>query len=360
MPTAKRRHHLSVIQRLLNEPHRFDLIQAQHIIDLWLRRNGQPNDATLPYMVRFQNSISMNFAPSQIEALAPIAHAPIGSDQALQKAYENGQLRHISITPAHKGFFGANGVMAYCFTDHLARHYHVRKYDGSRAFFDIFFNRLMVLDYQAWSKYRIHYRLDANGRDALLPMQLALAGLQTRPTPAALADTTDGSAVDNEVGAYYAAMLRHRPVSSRIVAGVLSEYFDVPVRLEQFVETWDILADNEVCKLGVQNTGLGKGAVVGVRCRERHSRVRIRIGPLARIDFDRFLPDANAHRALKRVLALFSLPAVDFDLRLILRAADVQPVRLKAPCDARLGMGVFLVTKHATADREDSLFALRC
>ncbi|MES2297039.1 MAG: type VI secretion system baseplate subunit TssG [Pseudomonadota bacterium] len=356
MPTTQRRHHLSVIQRLLDEPYRYDFVQSLRVIEHWLHQNGVAHETALQSTLRFRNSMSMRFAPSQIEALLPVAQNTIHSDHGLQAALASGDLRHIRVTPAHMGFFGAHGVMPYCFTEHLVRLKQVRKFDGSGAFFDIFLNRLMLLHYQAWSKYRIHHRLDAQGKDALLPMQLALAGTVKRNKQEA-ANATDDE-VEEEVAAHYAAVLRHRPVSARLLAGVLSEYFGVPFTMEQFVQAWDVLGDSELSKLGVQNVTLGKGAILGKRSRERHSRVRVCIGPLARADFDRFLPGASGNRALRSLLAHFALPLLDFELRLILRAADVKPIVLNADGAARLGMGIFLVTQAETRDRPEPRFPL--
>ena len=46
MPTTKRRRHTSVIERLLAQPYRFELIQTMRMLDLWLRRNGVAHDET--------------------------------------------------------------------------------------------------------------------------------------------------------------------------------------------------------------------------------------------------------------------------------------------------------------------------
>ncbi|SFM18675.1 type VI secretion system baseplate subunit TssG [Rugamonas rubra] len=360
MQSPQRRQHHSVIQRLLDQPHRFDLIQSLRMLDLWLRRNGIAHEAALPRHVRFRNSVSMNFPASQIESLSAVGEIDIDTDQDLQSALAGGQLYQLSITPAYLGFFGVNGVMPNHYTDGIASQILIKKFEGARAFFDIFSNRLLNLHYQAWAKYRIHYRLDAQGRDVLLPMQLALAGVR-RPSklPAAEEEAArDDSIIEDEFIAHYAAVLRHRPVSPRVIAGVLSEYFALPIQVEQFVGCWDNLADKDIFKLGVQNHVLGEGVILGTRRWDRQFRVRLRVGPLSRADFDRFLPGGENRRTVEKLLALFPLPSVEFDMCLVLRAADVLPVALGDQCNSRLGLGAFLVTQPSTKDRDDIVFKL--
>lgn len=315
--------------------------------------------------------------------------APIATDLALRDALAAGKFQHIRITPAYMGFLGVNGVLPNRYTEDVAAQMQERKTHGGRAFFDIFSNRIMALHYQAWAKYRVRQRADAGATDPLLPMQLALAGVRARGAPAprgavisaegiatASASTSAGSAsastsastaasdiaddaLCDEVPAYYAAMLRHRPMSACALAGVLTDYFDLPFEVVQFVGKWENLEQSELCLLGKQNCLLGQGIILGPRSWERSSCVELRIGPLSREQFDDFFPGAPGIRALKALMLLVSAPAIDFDVRLVLRAADVKPIVLGDPINSRLGWGSFLVSEPSKIDRDDTVFPLR-
>jgi type VI secretion system protein ImpH len=355
MPTTQRRRHTSVVQRLLAQPHRFELIQTMRMLDLWLRRNGGVQGETLTRHVRFQNSISMRFPASQIEALSVHADTdlPVNSDQALQAALAARRLKYIRITPAYFGFLGASGVMPYRYTEDIAAQIQTKKYEGSRAFFDIFSNRIMALHYQAWAKYRVRQRADASDSDVLLPIQLAIGGL--RPGSAAAIGDSD---VSDEVPAYYAAMLRQRPASAQVIAAVLTEYFAMPVEVIQFIGKWDAPEQTSLCLVGKQNATLGMGAMLGARCWERQSRVELRIGPLSMTQYEQFLPGTSGYKALVKLISLFSLPTLEFQMRLVLRADEVKPVALGAPASARLGMGAFLVTTPQRVECDDLVYEL--
>ncbi|MDQ2822503.1 MAG: type VI secretion system baseplate subunit TssG [Pseudomonadota bacterium] len=342
MRTPKRHRQSSVIDRLLDAPWRFDLVQALRLIDAWLRRNGLTHDDDMLRHVRFKNSLSMNFPASQVEALTVEGAVPITSGSALQLAFDSGDLKTITFTPAFLGFFGVNGAMPNFYTDDIADQIHTTRFEGTRAFFDIFTNRTMALYFQAACKHRVQHRFDEHGAAAILPMQLALAG--QRPTPDRVGICHDA------VRAHYAALLRHRPVSGDMIEAMLVEYFALPIRLEPFVAGHDRLRQHELCLLGVQCATLSEGAVLGERVHEVDTRACLHIGPLALADFNNFLPGAAGAVELTQLLALFATPTVRFQLHLILRAADVKPVSFSWFDGNRLGYDSSLIGSPALAD----------
>lgn len=357
MRATQRCRQSGVIDRLFDAPWRFDLVQAVRLIELWLRRNGALRDGDVLRNVRFQNSLSMHFPASQIEALSVTALGrgaqPITSGKALQAAFETGALKTIVFTPAFLGFFGVSGAMPNFYTDDIVDQIRDDKYEGSRAFFDIFHNRTMTLYCQAACKHRVQHRFDDDDDDgiaAILPMQLALAGKKPRHD--------DDMVLSDAVLAHYAALLRHRPVSASLIEGILTDYFALPFRLEQFVGAYDRLQQDEHCLLGVQSATLSAGAVLGERVHEYHTHARLHVGPLPIDAYERFLPRCAAALALKQLLALFATPTIHFELHLILRAADVVPCQFDAPYGNRLGYDACLLSSAAREDCGELLLDL--
>lgn len=73
-------------------------------------------------------------------------------------------------------------------------------------------------------------------------------------------------------------------------------------------------------------------------------------------DFDDFLPGASGANALKKMVAMFAVPIVKFEVQLVLRAQDVPRLRLGG--GMRLGWDTFLLTKPETIDRDDVKYEL--
>lgn len=364
MPTPKRRPASGLIGQLLDHPYRFNFYQAIRVIDVWLRRAAPEHGKKLDSVLRFKNSVSLSFPPSQIEAISMDADLAANAETTESGALDPGTLRHVRVTPAFMGFLGVNGVLPHDYTATIAAQIDFDKNEGGRAFFDSFSHRSMTLFYRAWAKSRIECRGDADGRGGFLEMQLALAGKLARPAaatarPIALArdvssDTAPGRASDaalpDEVVARFAALIRHRPKSGDMIAAALADYFGVPFRFQPFVGDWTTLGPANLSLLGRQNKRLGYGAMLGPRYWRRDAIARLWVGPLSRADFDRFLASGSTANALKAMLALFAVPTVVFEMRLILRAADIKPVTLAGR--SRLGHGAFLVTTPRTVDHD--------
>lgn len=247
-----------------------------------------------------------------------------------------------------------NGVLPYDYTATIAAQIAFEKNHAGRAFFDNFSHRMMVLFYRAWAACHIESGTDADGRDRFLEAQLALAGRPRRAQPEPASTTT--TVLQAEVLARYAALIRHRPAQGEVIAGVLTDYFGVPFRCQPLVGCWvNVDHDNRIV-LGVQNHVLGFGNMLGPRCWRRDALVRLWVGPLTRADFDRFLAGGSAGTALREMLALFALPAVAFEVRPILRAAEVRTVVFDSR--ARLGHASVLLTAPQTTDHADSRYLI--
>jgi type VI secretion system protein ImpH len=94
--------------------------------------------------------------------------------------------------------------------------------------------------------------------------------------------------------------------------------------------------------------------MAGGRVWQRDLRLRLVIGPLDYASFDAFLPGGLASRALKSMLTMFTGVSLEYEVELVLRAADVREVSLAGERHAgRLGWDTYLVTGPQTQDRND-------
>lgn len=352
MPAPHCREDTSVIQRLLDEPQRFEFFQAVRVALQWLGEHGVAPDAALARHLRFRNSLSLGFPASEVEDLRATSGARLREGPALAAALRAGQPLHIEVTPPFMGFLGAHGALPLAETERVQAWQGARHDEAPRAFLDMLSSRIVALFYEAWGKYRVEQGIGA-GKDSLLPLLLALAG------HGAGLDGDDG--VRDETVALYAGILQQRPLSAVALGRMLGSFFDVPVRLEDAVGHWNPLAPHEQACLGCGNARLGEDTMLGARSWRPDLRARLCIGPLERGQYERFLPHARGAALLRRMLALFAEQTVCYEIVLVLRADQVEPVRL--PRDpggaARLGLDSFLVTSPERLDRTDLRYDIR-
>jgi type VI secretion system protein ImpH len=362
MPTPKRRFAPAVIARLFEDPQRFAYFQAVRLVELWLKRHGPPGARTRPrgalvaQYLRFDNSTSFVFPVHQVEAMAP-APRTLGRDAvALVQAAQDSTLEAIHLTPTFMGLLGGHGALPAHYTERIAAHLAADKDAGPRAFFDTWSNRTLALFYEAWRKYRIELQYEVDGEDGFLPLVLSLAGLGNDGLRQRLVHE-QGGAVRDESLAYFAAALQHRPASAVQIARVLGEYFNQPVRAEQFVGCWYGVPAGQQTTLGGANAVLGAGALAGDRVWQRDLRLRLVIGPLDHAGLQAFLPGGVAARALHSILTMLTGTALEYEVQLVLRAEDVRGTQLAGagPGDGmgRLGWDSYVLSRPSAEARGD-------
>lgn len=346
MRATQRRTGVNVLARLLAAPQAFDFVQALTILLRSLEEEGVPAAQAWRTHLRFENSLRLGFPAGEIEDLRA---APSAEVQA--------QGRGFVITPAFMGLLGAHGALPLHYTERIGQWQAVQRDEAPRAFLDILSGRMLALYYEASRRYRVEHAA-AEASDRFMPCLLALAGAQRQA--GGIGEPQPG--LPEAALAYFAGMLQQRPRSAAVLQALLATYFDVPVALQQTVGHWSRLDAHEQGALGA-GACLGQNTMLGARSWRPDLRARLRIGPLDRTRFERLLPGADMAAALARMLALFGVPGIEFEVELVLRAADIGPCLLDslatAPAAARLGRTSFLVTGPVAGDRADMRYLVR-
>ncbi|MES2296126.1 MAG: type VI secretion system baseplate subunit TssG [Pseudomonadota bacterium] len=349
----------SVIQRLIDEPQRFQFFHAVRTLVIFARKNGIAHDELFARLLRFQNTLRLEFPASQIEALTAHGACEVRTDTMLHIALREHPNSKIKLTSAFAGLLGTSGTLPFHYSETIASRLPRGQAAAIRAFMDLISNRLIGLFYQALGKYRLEHKLDSQGEDGLLPILLALAGMSGAGVPAFFRQH-GRAAISDHVAAYYAALIRTRPVSAHAIERVLSDYFAVPVVVEEFVGSWDDIPENRICVIPGPNARLGYGATLGKRLWRFDRRIRLHIGPLEAANLERLLPHGDGAKAIEAMLALFGVGDMDFEARLILSPACIEPLRLTndAAASRRLGWTSFLTTRPGKAQTPEVRYML--
>lgn len=353
MQAEKRLPVVSVVQKLFEEPQRFQFMQAVRILLRWMGRNGIAYEDALAHVLRFENSLSLQFPASEIESLKadPV---PCETASELLLALQGGNEIRIAFAPSFIGLLGVGGALPLNVTEHIADARYRSGDAAPHAFVNLFTHRFVAQFFQAWGKNRLEYTLDVQGKDGQLPLLMALAGL--RPDRG-----TGQPGVPNDVIAYYAAILGMRPVAASSISRVLTSHFGVPIELEPFIAAWDDIPDCKRSKLGGGVAKLGYGAVLGRRLLRRDICARLNVGPLCAADVEHFLPRRPAATALTQMMASFGLANLRIVVRLQLQPSCIQRLILtsKAGPKRRLGWDAFLPGRNGRVTRNSVEFPLR-
>jgi type VI secretion system protein ImpH len=297
-----------VEEKLRREPFSFDFFQAVRLLEKVLPQRTSVGKFAHPAteVARFAAHPSMAFPASQIQGMEWPADGPV------------------EMTVNFMGLTGPQGVLPNPYTSLIIER--LRASDTTlRDFLDIFNHRIISLFYRAWRKYRFDVACEHGERDLFSRHLLSLLGLGTD-------GMRDRQAVSDDALIYYAGLLGQRPRSAQALQQILSDYFEVPVAIEQFAGGWYRLDPETQCRLEGNNESgeLGLGAVVGDEVWNEQSKVRIVLGPLSLERYADFLPYGRSFQTLGGWVRFFSNDEWDFEVKLILEREQVPACTLGA------------------------------
>jgi type VI secretion system protein ImpH len=279
------------------EPYTFAFFQAVRLLARMSNRElvgryTNPEDEIL----RFGVTESVAFPASEIQSLDRTGEGPA------------------RMRVNFMGLTGPLGVLPLPYSALIQERIRARDH-SMRDFLDIFNHRMISLFYGAWEKYRFEIPYERGEKDRFSQHLLALLGLGTP----GLQDRQD---VPDDSLLFYSGLLAAHARSASGMRQLLSDFFDVPVEIEQFVGAWYPVEDEAQCSLGVSETmseQLGLGAIVGDEVWDQQSRVRIRLGPLTLEQYRDFLPGGEAYRHLKALTKFCAGGEFDVEAQLVLR-----------------------------------------
>ena len=315
----------SPAERLKREPARFDLDQA---VAVATRVAFGPAGDALDLDIRTSPRLGM----------------PAGA--VLQARPEAGEL-----TLGTFGLVGAGGALPRHHTAMTAAEQRKRSL-ALHAFLDMLARRPTALYAKAGAKYRPTRDPEPTGR--------ALTAIIGLGTP----ELVPRLALPLEALLFHAGNLAARNRSAERLRAMLAAETGQPVQIEEFAGGYIRLPESERTRLPAgrgapQHCGLGAGAAAGSQVWDPQARFIIRLGPLARRDFDALLPGTPGWQRVTQLARLFVGQDTAFAVNLVLRKEEV-PAAATGAGGARLGWTSWMgASKPRARDARDALFEPR-
>jgi type VI secretion system protein ImpH len=241
------------------------------------------------------------------------------------------------------GLTGANGPLPQHLTDYVRDRLRNANDPTLARFLDIFHHRMIALFYRAWASAQPTVSLDREHGDRFAKYVASLIGL-------GMPSLRERDAVPDVAKLHHAGRLASRNRSADGLAAILTDYFRVPVAVEQMVGHWMRLPDDSRCRLrgGAQAQVLGSSTVLGSTVWNCQHKFRIVIGPVDLDDYQRMLPGGASVERLRAWVRSYAGLACDWDIKLRLKRDAVPPLALGK---ARMGLTSWL---HGAAPHHDA------
>lgn len=240
------------------------------------------------------------------------------------------------------GFFGPHGPLPIHLTEY-ARERQINRGDPAFvAFANMLTHRMMSLLYRAWVTGQPAVDLDRGAPSQFEGHIAALAGMHGKAL-------RDRDAMPDMAKRHFAGIVGHGTKNAEGLVALLSGFFSVPVKLQEFVGSWLELESDDCWALGMG--ALGQDTSIGTRVWSRASKFRLTIGPVPIEDYERLLPGGASMDRMAAVVRNYVGDALDWDVNIILRAEDVPQAQLGG--NTRLGQTSWIGQRQSDQDADD-------
>jgi type VI secretion system protein ImpH len=296
---AARRSVESLIEELQKEPYRFDFYRAMRLLECAFPdapRYGRSTRLS-DEPVRLAQEPSLSFAPSTLARFDPI------DDSIYQR-----------LSVYFFGLCGPNGALPLHLTEHVRDRIRHHDDDTMAAFLDIFHHRLLSLFYRAWADAQPTVQFDRPESDRFSVYVGSLHGIGM-PT------LRDRDLLPDMAKLYYAGRLACQTHHPEGLQAMLSDFFKLPVQIEEFVGHWTELPEDCRFRLGVDpnSASLGVACTLGSHVWDCQQKFRITIGPVDWEDFLRMLPGGASLERLTALVRNYIGDELLWDLNLVLK-----------------------------------------
>ena len=325
------RKNISVIDLLLKAPHKYGFFQSVRLLERAVllkekqsiheqNRAKKHNPIALfvppaTEILRFKARTSFSFPNNEIFSITA------GLEPAYTIPWEM-QVNFLSLA-------GSIGVLPYHYTELILQRLK-QKDESLIQFLDLFNHRTISLFYQAGTKYSlpIEYerkKLNTNpkkDRSTASQALLSVIGLGT-------AGLSDRLQVKDESLLFYSGLLTQKIRTSTGLKQILSDYFDLPVRIQEFVGQWQELIPDIRTRIASklepkgQNAALAKSAMLGARGWIAQGKIKILLGPLNKEQFNRFAPGTKALAAMNDMVQMYLGLEHDYEFIIEVKRADL-------------------------------------
>lgn len=312
---------MSVLHDLSRAAYEFDFHAAMRSLEVAFRDRPRSGEALRPSdePVRLGQEPSLAFAPAALTSF---------------RQPEEGHPARLTV--AFFGLFGPNGPLPLHITEYARERL---RHAGDRtlsAFANIFNHRMLLLFHRAWTQAdptASQDRPETNRFETYVGSLLGL-GMQSLRGRDALPDTA---------ALQYAGWLANPVRSADGLRAILEDYFEIPVSVDEFVGEWlDVPGASRLALGGpAEVSALGRTALLGRRAFSAQHKFCVRLGPLTREQFRRFLPGAPALARLEAWVRRYVGDELSWEIRLRLREDASNQVVLgggnRLSYDARVG-----------------------
>ena len=269
--------------------------------------------------IEFKMSPSLAFPVSDVESI------------------ENNTEGKITVLVNFLGLIGSRGALPDHYSEYVLSRLQAKD-KSMLEFLNIFHDHLLKIYYASRQLSRFYVQSEREGVHKLTDLLQSFSGASTL--------------LPYDMQCYYAGLSSMRSRNTTSLQGLLRDYFELPVEMDEYSPRWVRLESDDICRLGnVSKTHqLGVGTILGKRFYHVQDRFMIVIGPLNYNTLQQCLPGSEFMKTFVNVVRAYCGLNYDFTLRLHCRKDQFPRPILKKRKPLKLGWNTLLTTTKKSTE----------
>ncbi len=320
---------------LLKEGENFSFFQAIRLLRLFLSSPASGNE-TVAYdhkQLHIRPHLSLGFPPSDIESIEEYTDA--------------NEQNSFKIEASFLSLYGASSPLPTFYTEELLAEASDDA-SASRDFLDIIHQRLYLLFFQSWLKYRQFQQISEEEDNSHIERLYCLLGMGEPEFRNKIEKPKDLLR--------YIGLFSQAPRSALGLKTLLSDALHLPVDILSCLERKAKIPEDQKIQLGRNLVGLGNDSFLGEEIGDRMGKFRIKVGPLSEPDYRAFFPGSDLYKKLTTLTDLFVVDPLEYDIEVTMAGQQAKTVCLGAAKWSGLGLDSWLFSGEEIGEKS-SLFS---
>ncbi len=258
-----------------------------------------------------------------------------------------GKKSYYEMSVSFLGIFGQTGALPEFYTEQMQRQAR-KKHTELADFLNLFNHRLISFYYRAWEKNNLFFSYQRSLKRGTIENK----NNQT---------LKDSKLNKKHIMYYYAGFFSQWPRNAINLAALLSDYFELPIKVSEFEATSQILPKNSCSLLSYahKNNQLNREVFLGRTLCSFQSKIQINIGPIDYTKFSELFPTKEKISAIYELAKFYISDGIILDIRLILSANSMPPLILTHKPMMHLAWNTWLSCKRNKMPKNDVVFSGR-
>ena len=317
---------------LLKEGENFSFIQAIRLLRLFLKESNSAGESS-GYdhkQLHIRPHLSLGFPASDIESITEHVDA---DDQ-----------NSFSIEATFLSLYGASSPLPTFYTEELLAEA-IDDESASRDFLDIIHQRLYLLFFQSWLKYRQFQQVTEEENASHMERLFCLVGMGE---PAFRSQVKEPNELLRYIGLFTQA-----PRSALGLKTLLADALHLPVDIISCLERNAKIPEDQRIQLGGTSVALGQDSFLGEEIKDRMGKFRIKVGPLSEPDYRAFFPGSELYEKVISLTDLFVADPLDYDIEVTMAGQQAKTVCLGATQWSGLGLDSWLFSGEEAGEKSN-------